>query len=714
MLRFIVHRLLSSIPVLFGIVHRRCSSSPGSSRATRARPRSASGPPKRRATRSPSAPASTSRSSSSSGRYLGDLLHGDLGESVAAAALGHRRCSIERLPTTIELSIVALIVRHRRRRAARRDRRLPPQLGHRRRHDGLRQRRRVDAGVRARPDAAVLLRRHAEGHVPRPAAVGRLSPGLVPHAVLRAVGAQPSNGVLDFLSNFEILNGVLQWHWDIVVDASQHLILPALALGTIPLAIIARMTRSSLLDVLGHDYVRTARAKGFSESRVVRTPRPAQRAAAGRDGDRAVARHAVRRRHPHRDRSSRSPASARRCTTRSPAATTPWSRASRSSSASSFVLVNLVTDVLYTCPRPAGAGDVTRRPTLRSSTALEPPSRPSEPSTGGPVAAQPRPLARGRAARCCARGRGSVGAVLATLIIVMAVFAPLIAPYGPTEVLLDPAPNEKVLERPCIHLFGCADGEVAAHHGHRRQRARRVQPHRLRRPGLAASPAPAAVVFAVVDRHGHRPRRRVLRATARQRADAMHGRAAVVPVAAAGDPHRHRARARPGQRRPRHRASCSIPIYARVVRAQVLAIREQDFVTADRALGVRTAAHPLPPGVPEHAHAARGAGDARVRHGGARDRRRSASSASACSRPTPSGARWCPTASAPASCRLPHLAIFPGLLIFINVLAFNLLGDRSATPSTPAAPADERFPQADDSAADARADFAPQNRDGRP
>ncbi len=77
--------------------------------------------------------------------------------------------------------------------------------------------------------------------------------------------------MLEFLANFEILNGVLQWNWRVVVDASQHLILPALAVGTIPLAIIARMTRSSVLDVLGQDYVRTARAKGFRELTVVRS-----------------------------------------------------------------------------------------------------------------------------------------------------------------------------------------------------------------------------------------------------------------------------------------------------------------------------------------------------------------------------------------------------------------------------------------------------------
>lgn len=52
-------------------------------------------------------------------------------------------------------------------------------------------------------------------------------------------------------------------------SALRHLILPAIVLGTIPLAIIARMTRSSFLEVLGEDYVRTARARGISEARVI-------------------------------------------------------------------------------------------------------------------------------------------------------------------------------------------------------------------------------------------------------------------------------------------------------------------------------------------------------------------------------------------------------------------------------------------------------------
>jgi len=52
-------------------------------------------------------------------------------------------------------------------------------------------------------------------------------------------------------------------------SALQHLILPAIVLGTIPLAVIARMTRSSFLEVLGEDYIRTARAKGLKENRVI-------------------------------------------------------------------------------------------------------------------------------------------------------------------------------------------------------------------------------------------------------------------------------------------------------------------------------------------------------------------------------------------------------------------------------------------------------------
>src|SRR5215218_6561075 len=52
-------------------------------------------------------------------------------------------------------------------------------------------------------------------------------------------------------------------------SAVEHLILPTIVLGTVPLAVIARMTRSAMLEVLGEDYIRTARAKGLSRFRVV-------------------------------------------------------------------------------------------------------------------------------------------------------------------------------------------------------------------------------------------------------------------------------------------------------------------------------------------------------------------------------------------------------------------------------------------------------------
>ena len=96
---------------------------------------------------------------------------------------------------------------------------------------------------------------------------GRLAPGTVPVPIVEAWGLSglggPPRTVLDFISNMYTFNGLLTLNFNLFVDALRHLILPAIALGTIPMAIIARMTRSSLLEVLGQDYVRTARAKGM-------------------------------------------------------------------------------------------------------------------------------------------------------------------------------------------------------------------------------------------------------------------------------------------------------------------------------------------------------------------------------------------------------------------------------------------------------------------
>ena len=102
---------------------------------------------------------------------------------------------------------------------------------------------------------------------------GRLSPGVNVRSLVEVWGLTNVTGipraVLDFLSNMYVLNTLVTGQWAALGDALRHLVLPAIAVGTIPLAIIARMTRSSLLEVLGLDYVRTARAKGLKERSVV-------------------------------------------------------------------------------------------------------------------------------------------------------------------------------------------------------------------------------------------------------------------------------------------------------------------------------------------------------------------------------------------------------------------------------------------------------------
>ncbi len=70
-------------------------------------------------------------------------------------------------------------------------------------------------------------------------------------------------------TNFVFLDAALQGDWATLADAIRHLILPALALATIPLAVIARMTRASMLEVLSREYIRTAEAKGLSRQAVI-------------------------------------------------------------------------------------------------------------------------------------------------------------------------------------------------------------------------------------------------------------------------------------------------------------------------------------------------------------------------------------------------------------------------------------------------------------
>jgi len=103
---------------------------------------------------------------------------------------------------------------------------------------------------------------------------GRLTAGLVPDPFFEVWGWKLVEGtflftLMDFISRMNILNAILSSDWKVFKDAIQHIILPAVALGTIPMALIARMTRSSMLEVLGQDYIRTARAKGMVRSKVI-------------------------------------------------------------------------------------------------------------------------------------------------------------------------------------------------------------------------------------------------------------------------------------------------------------------------------------------------------------------------------------------------------------------------------------------------------------
>lgn len=89
-------------------------------------------------------------------------------------------------------------------------------------------------------------------------------------------GLTPVSGRIDMIkfyfepvTGFMLIDSLLSDQKGAFLSALHHLVLPMIVLGTYPLAVVARMTRSSMLEVLSEDYVRTARAKGLSEFRVI-------------------------------------------------------------------------------------------------------------------------------------------------------------------------------------------------------------------------------------------------------------------------------------------------------------------------------------------------------------------------------------------------------------------------------------------------------------
>jgi peptide/nickel transport system permease protein len=254
-LRFAIRRLLLMIPVLFGL-----------SVLLFAWVRALPGDPAQSLLGERATPESVARVTAQYGfdrpllqqyfTYIGALLRGDFGTSprTGQPVLG---TFLDRFPATIELALAALIFA-------------------------------IAVGIPLGYAAA----KRAGGPLDFFAVGGSLLGVVIPVFVLAyllkivfAVGLPGPLGVLAVLpasgrqnpridathiTNFYVLDGLLTREWDAAADALLHLVLPAIALGSIPLAIIVRMTRASVLEVLHEDYVRTAQAKGLAPSLITR------------------------------------------------------------------------------------------------------------------------------------------------------------------------------------------------------------------------------------------------------------------------------------------------------------------------------------------------------------------------------------------------------------------------------------------------------------
>jgi len=207
------------------------------------------------------------------GVYFGDILRGDLGTSIRLARPVTQLVA-ERLPITVELGISALLVAVV----------VGIPMGI---IAALRRNSVVDVATMVGSNVGVsmpvfwlglmlayIFALVLKGTPLQLPPSGRLSSGVtsVPFYQIWGWGGDLKSGtgqLLQFFGNLYIFNSLITGQWEILGDALRHLILPALALGTIPMAIIARMTRSAMLEVLGRDYVRTARAKGLADLVVI-------------------------------------------------------------------------------------------------------------------------------------------------------------------------------------------------------------------------------------------------------------------------------------------------------------------------------------------------------------------------------------------------------------------------------------------------------------
>jgi dipeptide transport system permease protein len=180
--------------------------------------------------------------------YVGDVLSGDLGVSIVTKTPVLREF-LALFPATVELSVCAML--------------FAVVLG-------------LPAGV-----VAAVRRGSAVDHTVMGVSLTGYSMPIFWWALLLillfsvTLGWTPVSGRLSVMywvepvTGFMLIDSLLSDDKGAFGSAVRHLILPTVVLGTIPLAVVARMTRSSMLEVLGEDYIRTARAKGLSGFRVV-------------------------------------------------------------------------------------------------------------------------------------------------------------------------------------------------------------------------------------------------------------------------------------------------------------------------------------------------------------------------------------------------------------------------------------------------------------
>lgn len=170
---------------------------------------------------------------------------GDLGRSIARPTQSVSRELAERIPATIELTLAAVLLA-------------------------------VPLGIAAGMAAAVWRNRWPDRLAMVASLVGVSIPvfflGIVLRSMLTGLPTSqrlPSYVEFDPITGLYLLDTLLRGRIDWFFLACSHLLLPAVVLATVPMGIIARITRSTMLDVLTNDFIRTARAKGASVWRVV-------------------------------------------------------------------------------------------------------------------------------------------------------------------------------------------------------------------------------------------------------------------------------------------------------------------------------------------------------------------------------------------------------------------------------------------------------------